>query len=85
MNCNGAIDATELPLTSAPITVTAGQEICLLVKVTAPPNVGLGAQHLATLTADFVYTNASPALTGAYTRVDLTTVGTAHLLQPPAA
>jgi uncharacterized repeat protein (TIGR01451 family) len=73
-NCNAALEATD-PQVAAPITVAAGQKICLIVKQYVPAGAGLNAQNAITLSAAFSYTNASPAL-GISTVVatDLTTV-----------
>lgn len=73
-NCNGVVDAGELPL-SAAISVTADQQVCLLVKVAAPPNAGTGSQHTAALTASFTYSTVS--LSSSQNRNDVTLVGPA--------
>lgn len=73
-NCNGAIDSGELPL-SAAVAVAADQQVCLLLKVAAPPNADNGAQHTATLTAAFTYSNVS--INSSYGRGDVTTIGPA--------
>ena len=75
-NCNGTLDSGE-SINSTPVTVSANQKICLLVKVFVPANAPYNAQDKLTLSASFDYTNASPALSGAQTRVDLTTAGSA--------
>jgi uncharacterized repeat protein (TIGR01451 family) len=72
-NANGIFDAGE-PQITAPIAVTAGQVIAVLVKEFVPLNAPLGAQDQVTLTADFTYANA-PAITATLTRRDITTVG----------
>ena len=78
-NCSGALDAGE-PVVSAAMTVTVGQKVCLVVKQFVPAGSTIGAQNIATLTASFVYTNASPALTATLTVTDVTTVGEATAL-----
>jgi uncharacterized repeat protein (TIGR01451 family) len=75
-NCNGQLDAAE-PALSGAITTVAGQQICIIVKETVPADASIGAQDLITVTAQFTYANASPALAASYTRTDLTTVGAA--------
>jgi uncharacterized repeat protein (TIGR01451 family) len=77
-NCNGVLDASE-PQISAPITVTAGQKLCLIVKQFVPAGAAAGAQNSITLNAAFSYTNANPALASSLTAQDITTVG------PPGA
>ena len=74
-NCNQTLEPTDSQIT-APMAVTANQNVCLLLKQFVPLNAGYGARNLVTLTAVFDYTGASPALpTTTYTRTDLTTVG----------
>ncbi|MEO1021089.1 MAG: SdrD B-like domain-containing protein [Bacteroidota bacterium] len=75
-NCNGVLDTGE-PIISAPETVTAGQTICLIVKTTVPLGVPDGSSNTITLSADFDFTNAAPALSIIYTRQDLVNVGNA--------
>ncbi len=72
--CSGTIAAAD-PLISAAITVTAGQQVCLLVQVQVPAGVTPGAQSAITLSAAFKYTNANPALTATLMANDATTVG----------
>jgi uncharacterized repeat protein (TIGR01451 family) len=74
-NCNGQIDAGE-PTLSTPVTVNAGDQVCVLVRDFVPGGAPVGAQDLVTLTANFTYTNATPALSAILTRTDTTTVGT---------
>ncbi len=62
------------PTTS--ITVTAGQKICLIVKEFVPATAPLNATNAVTVSANFTYTNATPALAGVVTHNDVTTVGT---------
>ncbi|MDE1953281.1 MAG: DUF11 domain-containing protein [Betaproteobacteria bacterium] len=73
-NCNAVLDAGE-PQITAPITVTAGQKICLIVKQFVPAGAAAGAQNSVTLNAAFNYTNANPALASNLTAQDITTVG----------
>jgi len=73
-NCNAQLDPGETPI-SAAIAVTAGDKICLLVKDFIPAAAPLNAQNQLTVTADFDYTGANPALATNSTRLALTTVG----------
>ena len=72
-NCNGLLDSGE-PALIAPLTVTAGQTVCVLVKEFVPANAPLNAQNRVLLSAIFSYSNASPALAATVTRTDTTTV-----------
>ena len=71
-NGNGQLDTGETQIT-APITLAAGQSIAILVRDTIPANAPAGAKDVVTVTANFTYANASPALTSALTRTDTTT------------
>jgi uncharacterized repeat protein (TIGR01451 family) len=73
-NCSASLDSAEPPVTAA-VTVTAGQQLCLVVKQFVPAGLSFGAQNTATVTASFTYTNASPALSASLTVTDVTTVG----------
>jgi uncharacterized repeat protein (TIGR01451 family) len=72
--CSGTIAKTDT-VVSAPIIVTAGQKVCLLLDQTTPSGATNGATVAATLKAAFTYTNASPALSATATILDKTTVG----------
>ncbi|HEY6351308.1 MAG TPA: SdrD B-like domain-containing protein [Candidatus Angelobacter sp.] len=74
-NCNGVIDPGE-PVISGAITTVAGTNLCIIMKETIPVGAPLNATDAVVITATFVYTNASPALTATYTVKDMTTVGT---------
>jgi uncharacterized repeat protein (TIGR01451 family) len=74
VNGNGQLDPTDTVIT-APIALTAGQTIKILVKESIPANAPLNAQDKLTLTASFSYTNAVPALLTPATVTDITTVG----------
>ncbi len=79
-NCNGAIDAGEPLLSSSDeISVTAEQNICLIVKVTAPAGAGAGASSNLTLGATFVLANTSPAVQQSLSRNDIVDVSLADL------
>jgi uncharacterized repeat protein (TIGR01451 family) len=73
-NCSAALDGAE-PLVNATLTVTAGQQVCLLVKQFVPAGAPLAATNIATLTAVFTYTNAAPAMSSSLTVTDVTTGG----------
>ena len=79
-NCNGEADAGEAVIggtgvTATPITVTEGQQVCIVVKDFAPVGAPLNARNSIVVTAAFTYTNASPALSQNYTHNDVTIVG----------
>ncbi len=74
INGNGQFDAGE-PAITGPLTVASGESVFLMVKVAIPTTAPFGANHIATLNANFTYTGASPALTAALARKDVTTVG----------
>ncbi|MDB5816769.1 MAG: hypothetical protein JWQ11_409 [Rhizobacter sp.] len=71
-NCNGQVDAGELPL--AATSVVADQVVCVVVRVFAPAGAAINAQYPVTLTAHLAY--ALTALAADHLRNDLTTVGT---------
>ncbi len=73
-NCNGVLDSGE-PQIGGSLTVIAGQKVCLIVKVLVPAGAAAGAQSTVSLSAAFLYTNASPALAATLAASDVTTVG----------
>jgi len=73
-NCNGVLDSGE-PQVGGSLSVSAGQKLCLIVKVSTPAGAAAGAQSTASLSAAFLYTNASPALAATLAASDVTTVG----------
>ncbi len=74
-NCNGSVDSGEPILDgSNPVTVTANQNICLLLKVTVPQGVQNGASSNTTITATLDYANTSPLIQQAVTRTDFVNV-----------
>ena len=73
-NCNGVLDSGE-PQIGGSLTVSAGQKVCLIVKVLVPAGAAAGAQSSVSLSAAFVYTNASPAFAATLTASDVTSVG----------
>jgi uncharacterized repeat protein (TIGR01451 family) len=78
-SCSGTLVSSD-PQISAPIAVTAGAKICLLVKVQVPAGAAAGAQDALTLSAACQYTNANPALAATVSASDVTTVGSAGTL-----
>ena len=75
-NCDGSLQAAEAaaPLSGA-TTVSAGQQVCIIIREFIPAAAPTSARDQITVTAAFVYTNASPALNASATRTDITTVG----------
>jgi uncharacterized repeat protein (TIGR01451 family) len=73
-NCNGQFESGE-PLVSGAISVAAGTTVCIMVKSYVPPGAPFDANNAITLTAQYVLTNAAPALSLSYTATDVTTVG----------
>lgn len=79
LNCNGEFDSGDpVILPSVAKSVVTGQQVCLLVKVSAPLGLNDGASNSTTLTATFDLDNTSPTIQQVLTRTDLTTVGTAQ-------
>jgi uncharacterized repeat protein (TIGR01451 family) len=75
-NCDGNLDGGEPIITPAsPISVVAGDQICLVIKEVIPVNAPLYSKDQIVVSALFTYTGASPSLTATLTRTDLTTVG----------
>jgi len=74
VSCTGTMSSGDPQITSA-VSVSAGSTVCILVKETIDPGTPLGAKNSITVTANFTYTNASPALSASYTHSDMTTVG----------
>jgi len=73
-NCNGQLEAGDQPITG-PISVVSGQRICLLIKDAIPITAPFNAQHQITISANFQYTGATPALSQTNSRTALTIVG----------
>ncbi|HET7798327.1 MAG TPA: hypothetical protein VFK72_10600, partial [Nevskia sp.] len=73
-NCSGAIDSGELPITG-PLTLVAGQQICIVNREFVPAAAPVGASNVVTVTATFTYANATPGLTTVLTHTDTTIVG----------
>ena len=79
-NCNGVADAGE-PFVTAPIAVTAGQVVCVIVRESIPAGAPLGAQSAVVLSAAMNYSGASPALSATVKRTDTTVVSVPNVLQ----
>ena len=71
--CTGTLTAASELITS-PVSVTAGQTLCVVVKQVVSASAALGAQNTVTLSAVFNYTGASPALSRTLIATDVTTV-----------
>ncbi len=72
-NCNGAIDTGEGQISA--MALSAGQQVCVLMREAIPNAASDGAAQHVTVTASFDYSNATPPLTDVQTRTDVTTVG----------
>jgi len=73
-NCNAQVEPTEQPI-AAPLSVVAGQQICILIKDSIPLTAPFNAQHQIIITSDFQYPGATPSLSRILTRTALTVVG----------
>jgi len=73
-NCNGQLDPGD-PLLGNLIAVTAGQQICLLVRESIPLLAPFNASDTVSIRADFDYVGASPALGTNHVVTDVTFVG----------
>jgi uncharacterized repeat protein (TIGR01451 family) len=73
-NCSGVSSGAMTPL-GGPITVVAGQKICVLVKEFVPAAAPLNAQNVITLNANLVYSGSSAPLPNLQKRIDITIVG----------
>ncbi|MDD0815803.1 hypothetical protein PSQ39_14290 [Curvibacter sp. HBC28] len=74
--CNASLDASDTVL-NGPVSVTAGQTVCLLVRVFSPASAASGSTDQTTLTATETYqpTPQVGSVVRAQTKVDVTTVG----------
>jgi uncharacterized repeat protein (TIGR01451 family) len=64
---------------SAPLTVVAGQNVCIVMQEFIPANAANGNNNQSTVQASFNFTNAGPALSASYTVLDTTTVSNSAL------
>ncbi|MBO6792303.1 MAG: DUF2341 domain-containing protein [Balneolaceae bacterium] len=77
LNCNGDPDQGEPILSGSDnISVTAGQVICLVLRVNVPNGVNDGATSTTTITATFDYANSATNIQQVLTRTDIVTVST---------
>ncbi len=74
--CSGQFAGTDT-LISAPITLTANQQVCVLVKQFVPSGAPPAAENKVTLSASFSYSGAAAPATVILTATDTTTVVTA--------
>jgi len=74
VSCTGTMSPGDPQITSA-VSVSAGNTVCILVKEMIDPGTPLGAKNSITVTVNFTYSGASPALSANYTHSDITTVG----------
>ncbi|RRJ96271.1 DUF11 domain-containing protein [Opitutaceae bacterium TAV4] len=75
-DCNGT-PGVVLGATT-PVTVAAGDSVCILLKDTSSAGAPYGAVNTTTVTATFAYTGSAPALSNSVlTRQDVTTIGIA--------
>ena len=74
VSCTGTMSPGDPQITSA-VSVSAGTTVCILVKEVIDPGTPYGTKNSITVTANFTYANASPALSATYTHSDMTTVG----------
>ncbi|BEP63073.1 hypothetical protein GmRootV213_36270 [Variovorax sp. V213] len=79
--CTGAQQAGAALLypPAAPVTVAAGQNVCILMQEFIPANAANGNNNQTTVQASFSFTNAGPALSASYTVLDTTTVSNSAL------
>jgi len=73
LDCDGTLESGEPPL-AGPVTLDAGQSVCVIARHQAPLGAAAGSIETATLTASFSYDNASPALNGSQSLDDVTTL-----------
>jgi uncharacterized repeat protein (TIGR01451 family) len=64
---------------ATPVTVVAGQAVCIVVQEFIPANAANGNNNQSTVQASFSFTNAGPALSASYTVTDTTTVSNSAL------
>jgi uncharacterized repeat protein (TIGR01451 family) len=79
--CTGALQpgAAQLYPPVVPVTVVAGQNVCLVMQEFIPANAANGSTNRSTVQASFDFTNAGPVLSASYTLVDITTVSNSAL------
>jgi uncharacterized repeat protein (TIGR01451 family) len=75
-NCNGQIDAGELPY-ATPVAVIAGQTVCIIHKENVPAGSAAGATNTVSVVATFTPSNNVLIAPQVITRTDITTVTSA--------
>lgn len=79
LDCNGTIDSGEPILSNTSgINVEADEDICLVVRVTAPSGVNDGASSATTITATFEFANSPSNIQQVLQRSDIVTVSTQY-------
>lgn len=73
-NCNRTLDTGEVQITAV-FAVVAAEQVCLVIKVSAPQTAAFNDQYPVTVGASFAYSNS--AIVEALARTDLTLIGTA--------
>ncbi len=74
--CSGQMAASD-PIVSAPLSVTANQQVCILVKQFVPAGAPANAQNKITLSASLAYSGSAAPPASVLTVTDTTTVGAA--------
>ena len=77
VGCTGTLQAGAAVLypPAAPMTVVAGQQVCIVMQEFIPATAQNGYVNTVKLEADFNFTNAAPTLSASYQVTDVTTVG----------
>lgn len=76
--CSGVLDSGDAVITG-PLTVTANERVCLILKVYAPASASTGARNRSTLSATFAF-DASE-LSASHAQIDVTTLGEDAMLR----
>jgi uncharacterized repeat protein (TIGR01451 family) len=77
LNCNGVIDSGEPILQSSTVVnATAGENICLVMRITVPMGLLDGANNTSVISANFNFANTSPVINSVLQRTDQVTVST---------
>ncbi|MFM9426035.1 putative repeat protein (TIGR01451 family) [Variovorax sp. GrIS 2.14] len=81
VGCTGTLQAGAAVLypPAAPMTVVAGQQVCIVMQEFIPATAQNGYIDTVTVQAGFTFTNAAPALSASYQVTDVTTVSSAAL------
>lgn len=75
INCNGAVDSGEPVLDgSGPVSVTTGQTVCLVLKVTIPLGTSNGVISTTTVAASMDFANTNPVIQQSLSRTDVVNV-----------